>query len=47
MRDLNFELADYNGRKYIKYRYTDTDNKVYRNYVQNWWLCSKYDYKVI
>lgn len=33
MRDLNFELADYNGRKYIKYRYTDTDNKVCEDYT--------------
>ena len=33
MRDLNFELADYNGRKYIKHRYTDTDNKVCEDYT--------------
>lgn len=27
------ELANYNGRKYIKYRYTNTDNKVCDDYT--------------
>lgn len=33
MRDLNFELADYNGRKYIQYRYINTDNGVCDDYT--------------
>lgn len=33
MRDLICELADYNGRKYIQYRYTNTDNGVCDDYT--------------
>ena len=33
MRDLIYELADYNGIKYIQYRYTNTDNGVCDDYT--------------
>lgn len=42
MRDLNFELADYNGRKYIKYRYTNTENKVCDDYTNMEYFVEKF-----
>lgn len=33
MRDLICELADYNGKKYIKYSYTESDDSDYASYT--------------